>query len=280
MKNTRKPVVKRPLLIAVACVALATVALAAPGIQKWLFEDQNEMEQTVRTYADNPRATYYIITRAHERNLAAQTAVVYYDLLKKKPSDPYLQSAFAFSHFMATGLFSREFMHEKSSALVMQLRRQQLEAAHFRDEALRQKPNSPVILVQTALFLSADGQDKEGAVNLLRRAVKQDPKWADAQFHLGSALTGWWKNDREERVKIAEEALPHLREAEKLEPKLHTDCLASYAYAYQMLGDNAKTLQYLEAYIKGRPEAAENEVLKKWHKQLRDKVLKEKDQLL
>ncbi len=276
MSNTRRHIKRRPLLAAALCGALATVAVAAPTVKKWLFTDKNEMEQTVRQYADNPRATYYIITRAHKRDLAAQAAVVYHDLLQKKPNDPYLQSAFAFSHFLAAGIFSREFMNHRSAQMVRQLQRQLTEASFYRDEALAAKPDSPVILVETALFWAADGQNREKAVDLLRRAVKQDPRWADAQYHLGSRLSTWWKADRAHRLKVGKEALPHLQEAERLEPKLRPECLISYVYAYQMLDDKPKQLQYMDAYLKARPEAAKLDWLMKWRKSLQDDLAKQK----
>lgn len=276
MDNIKRRTRKWPLLVSALCVALATAALAAPTVKRWLFKDKNEMEQTVRQYADNPRATYYIITRAHKRNLAAQAAVVYRKMLEKQPHDPYLQSAYAFSHFMATGVHSREFTNEKASVAVRQLRKQTMDAAYYREEALKSKPDSSVILVESALFLSADGQDRAKAVELLRRAVKRNPKWADAQYWLGNTLCAWWSQQRQHREEIGKEALVHLREAERLEPKLRPECLISSVYAYQALGDKPKQLQYMEAYLKARPEATKEEWLVKWRKSLKDDLAKQK----
>ncbi len=278
MTSNRRQAVKRPLLIAALCAATGAATLAAPTVKKWLFTDKNEMEQTVRQYADNPRAAYYIIVRAHKRDLAAQAAVAYYDLMKKKASDPYLKSAFAFSHFLATGLYSREFANEKSTKLVQQLRQQQGEASFYRDEALESKPDSPVILLETAQFLAAQGlnRDKEKAVDLLRRAVKQDPKWADTHYWLGYTLSSLWTPNRAHRIQSAKEALPHLDEAERLEPKMRPECLISRVYAYQMLDDKPKQLQYMEAYLKVRPEAAKKKWLANWRKSLRDDLAKQK----
>ena len=274
MNDRKKLALKRPLIIAASCAAIAKVALAAPNVKKWLFTNENEMEQTVRAYADNPRATYYVIMRAHQRNLAAQTAVVYYDLLQKNPYDPYLQSAFAYSHFVATNIFARESMNGKSAPFVYKLQKQATEAKYYREEAIKKKPDSPVILLETAQVLFYEPGKRGEAIELLKRAVKEDPKWADAQYWLGRYLGSYWLQDRENREALGQASLLHLREAERLQPELHPECLIGQAYAYQALDDVAKQIEYLDAYFKARPESLENEGLVKWRDQLRDELSK------
>ena len=276
MNDHKRRTTKRPLLIVVFCAVIASVALAAPTVKKWLFTTENEMEETARTHADNPRATYYVIMRAHKRGMASQTAVVYHELLQKNPYDPYLQSAFAYSHFMATNIFAREFMNDKSAPFVYKLQKMATEAQYYREEAIKKKPDSPVILLETAQSRFYEPGKSKEAIDLLQRAVKEDPKWADAQYWLGHYLSSYWLQDREHREAIGKESLLHLQEAEKLQPELHPECLIGRVYAYQALDDTAKQVEYLEAYFKARPEALNNEWLVKWQKELHDELAKEK----
>lgn len=265
MLHTRKTKTKRSTLLLMTAAISATMALAAPTAQ-WLFTNEEEMQQTVTVQADNPRAAYYIILRAVRHELAPQTAVAYYDLLQKNPQDPYLQATWAFSHFVATSPIFRQKFTKPDSDLEKQIAKQQGEAVYYRDKAIKAKPSSPVVLVETALYLVYANNRSTEAVEKLRKATSLAPDWADTHYWLGTVLSSYWASPsalKEKRADIAREAIASLDRALKLEPKLRDDCLMSYSGAYQALDRPDKSLVYRDEYCKSHPDFAKRpEVIK------------------
>lgn len=273
---------KQSLVISLVSTC-AALAIAAPAAKYWLFDTKEEMGKAVPYYSNNPRATYYVIMRAHKRNMAGPACLVYHGLLQKNQRDPYLQSAYAFSHFMATGELSREHLVQKTSSLINELRKQQLGASFWRDEAIKAKPNSAVILMETALPMMYGNGSRPEAVNYLRKATRLAPDWADAHYWLGKGLDLLWASkwsyasdkQAESLKQLGREQLAAYNKAEKLDPRLHVECLIGRAYAYQALGQLQLGLKYLDAYIKAEPETGKQPGITHWRQQLIKEVQKQ-----
>jgi tetratricopeptide (TPR) repeat protein len=274
---TKRTKSKRAAFLMAVVAICATAALAAPAA-RWLFTNEEEMQQTVTVQADNPRAAYYIILRASKQGLGPQTCVAYHDLLKKNPYDPYLQATYAFSQYMATRPFSERFFSGERSDLEKEIWKQQAEAIYYRDEAIKAKPDSAVILVETALPLHYGyGNNSTKAVEHLRKAARIAPDWADTYYWLGKVLSDYWANSevpKEKRAEIAREAIASLDRAIKLEPKLREDCLMSYSGAYQALDRPDKSLVYRDEYCKSHPDFAKRPEVVKGRQWLVDEAKK------
>lgn len=271
------------VLLVGACAALA---MAAPSAKYWLFSNKKEMQKAVPYYSNNPRATYYVIMRARNKGMAGLACASYHDLLKKNGNDPYLQSAYAFSHFMAVGEFSKEYFTEKASALTQELRTQQLEAKYYRDAAIKADSNSPVILVETAVpkIYGSEAETRSEAVDYLRKAVRLAPEWADSQYWLGQALDALWAakwsyasaKDRDSLKPLLYEQIASLKRAEKLDPTLHGNCLIGYSTAYYYTDQVGLALRYSDAYSKLHPEDAKKPSTIKTRRQMVEELEKKR----
>lgn len=245
------------------CVAVDSQPCAAKD-NLWNFTTEAQMKAVIPQYINNPRATYYIIQRAYHHKMAGQATVVYHDLMRLKPNDPKTQAAYAFCHFMATGPLSGEYFVYGASPLTRGLRKQQIEANDYRLAALQTAPKSPEILLESALpiFYTSAGTpeqqtpQRQKAINLLRKATRLAPQWADAHYWLAVMLSDSWTIMSSQKTALGQESITELHRAEELNPTLHTDCLLSYLGAYQALDKPDKALLYLDAYVRAKPEEA------------------------
>jgi len=184
-KRMRKLLPGRSALSVAGRILLAALLLSlsvkpswcAPKDDGWNFTTPAQMEKAIPKYLDNPRATYYVIMRARHRNLVDRAALLYGNLLKTRHgrNEFYVMSAYAFSHFMAVGPLAREHFVQHGSPTVEKLRRQALEADFYRKEAMEGKPNSPEVLLMSALpafYMATNRSAKMKALNQVRRAVK------------------------------------------------------------------------------------------------------------
>jgi len=266
--------------------------------QLWRFTTEEQLRAAILKYIKNPRALYYIILRAHERNLAGQASVIFHDLLLPKPQDhpehahdenpkahaaalikgldlAHVQSAYAYSHFMATGPLSREYFVRDVSPLVKALRMQEPDVAMYRKESLKAAPKSPEVLLETAIPLFYKGADTkqkaieqcQKACESLREATQLAPQWADTHYWLAQLLIEL-APVVPEKIVLAKEALAAYQKAEDLDPKLHPQCVYGYVYAYQALGQPDKVLEYLDQYIQIRPDFGKQSHIVKWREAL------------
>lgn len=238
------------------------LAATTPAAKVWLFKDPKEMQLVVPAYSHNPRATYYVIMRAYHQALAGEACVAYHDLLQKNNYDPDLQAAYAFSHFMATGALAQNYFKQQASPLTAKLRQQQMEAQYYREEAVKEKPKCPEVLLETALPLLFEPGQRIQAVDDLKKAAHLAPRWAEAHYWLGYSLDRLWAdrwsqatNKKAEELKQLErEAIKEFQKAEQLQPALYPDCVRGYSEAYQSLDQPKEALKYLDEYIKLRPD--------------------------
>jgi len=280
IKRMRKPVRGRSALAVAGRMLLAASLLSlsvkpswcAPKDDVWNFTTPAQMEKAIPKYLDNPRATYYVIMRARHHNLVDRAALLYGSLLKTRHggNEFYVMSAYAFSHFMAVGPLAREHFVQHGSPTVEKLRRQALEADFYRKEAMEGKPNSPEVLLMSALpafYMATNRSAKMKALNQVRRAVKLASSWADAHFWLGQVLllsSGFERN----RTPMAREALAAYQKAEQLQPALHGDCLYGYMSAHSQMKQPREALKYMDAYIKLRPAFGKSAVGIRWRQSL------------
>ncbi|HET6382835.1 MAG TPA: hypothetical protein VFJ58_05540, partial [Armatimonadota bacterium] len=188
----------------------------------WLFTTESQMRVEIEKYLKKPRDTYFIIMRSQHENLGPAAAMAYREWRKKRIGDPLVESAYAFSQWMAAGELAPNYTTRDVQPLLQQLRSQQMEARYYRAKAIKARPNSPEVLLETALPMffypcapsvadmakikrSASPQkslaaelaanmvkNKHLSVNGLRRAARLAPDWADTHYWLGSMLVMLW----------------------------------------------------------------------------------------
>ncbi|MDQ3814198.1 MAG: hypothetical protein M3347_09645 [Armatimonadota bacterium] len=272
-----------PFLFIVFLVSLGTgLAWAA---NTWLFTDEAQMRQEIPKHVKNSRALYYIIVRSRNRDLGGQTALALRDLLQKSPNNPHLEIAYAFSLFMARDQFHRERYGQKRFPVMTEVERRAGDISYYQRKALKALPKSPSVLLMAArsdfytyISTSDDSiEDERKAINLVRRAIKEDPQWGDLYYWLGRMLIDQNTNHRNkvDKARNAHEAIAALQKVEKLKPSWRADCLRQYISAYRDLGQIGKTLEYLDAYGKERPGFAKQPWVIQWRQSLM-KQLQEK----
>jgi len=248
------------------------------GADTWFFSNEVELRQELPKQTQSARALYYIIVRARKRNLEAQTALALRDLLKKEPRNPRVQAAYAFSLFMAIDLWSVERHGQKAPPLMIKVRERQGDISYYQPKALTALPKSPAILLMAARsdFYSYGGTDKEGgeeqkkAIGLVRRALKEDPEWADLHYWLGRMLLDHNRSQGNHlnKARYVQEAIAAFQKVEKSKPSWRADCLRQYITAYHQLGQIGKTIEYLDAYARARPEFGKQAWVVKWRQSL------------
>ena len=275
-----------PAILTVSfCSICAPPSRSAPGKPQdklWNFTTPTQMKAVIPKYLNNPRATYYIIMRATNYNLGPQAAVIYGDLLKEgygskgsgKVNAFHLMSAYAFSHFMATGPLSREYFRQQPSPIVQRLRDQELEADGYRTQALEAMPKSPEVLLEASIAIldgSSVGETPKKrvrrAIGYTRKVVQLAPNWADAHYWLGEQLTRT-QHHASDKNAWGQEAITAYEKAEQLEPGLRADCLRARARTWQMIGQRRKALECLDAFIQLKPEQAKKPGIIKWRQSL------------
>ena len=230
----------------VATTLHKTKSLAPPLTAEYRLRNQ------AQKYEHDPLATYAVIMQAAHQHLGPQAANIYSDFLALHPDDPEIQSAYAFSQFMAVGPLSESYFNGAPTPLVKKLRQDQLKADYYRSLAQKRLPNSNVIQFEAALpdFYYAQANPlgapaaQQKAVNALRQVTKDAPLWADAHYWLASVLDldaaaiysviGPEKS-KDQTLLLGQEMLLEAQKAEQIQPKLHMDCLKLYLYAYQWL---------------------------------------------
>jgi tetratricopeptide (TPR) repeat protein len=269
--------IRFPRRFAASLILVCLVVGAAWAAKSvWLFQSEDQMKQTIMEHLKNPRATFYVIMRAHKRGMADEAALIYYDLLQKDRTNPQLLSAYAYSHFMATGPYSKDYFVRYASPAVQKLRPQQVQADYYREEAITFAPKSPEVLLESGLGMFYKSDTKQQGLNHVRKAVRLAPKWPDAHYWLGYLLISQWpmERDKKKRVVICREALAAFKEAERLEPKLHKECLYGTLGAYQGMDDTPKILKTMNAYLKLEPNYIKRPGIAKWRQQLQEQVKK------
>ena len=247
------------------------------------FVNESQMRQTALKFQKDPRATYSVIMSSVERSLGPQAVMVYSDLLDKHHGDGNLQSAYAFSYFMAIGPLSGNYFTAKASPLVAKLRRDYLRADYYRGEAQKSTSRSPEVKLECALasFYLAQTEQKDDtgirrtAVDDLHAVVKDAPEWADAHYWLGTILNLYLVDlssaggkDDPRVIPTAQEAIQELNKASQLEPQLHANSLITYAYLYQWLDQPVATLKYLSLYMQANPIKAKAPLFQSWRQHL------------
>lgn len=233
------------------------------------FTTKTQLRTDIMKHRRAPMETYSIIVRAAQNNLEAETAWLYRELLMKSPRDPYLQSAYAFSHFMATGAGSPQYFARQRSPLILKLAKKTDEASYFRDKAIEALPESPVIVLETArgLYFTSFGSDPRSipwmqkGLKLARKATKLDPEWGAAHYWLAEMLQSYSMNqgNASNKESLAKEALAEYHKMLELEPsRWRKHYLVGTARAYYDLQQWDKSLKNLDAYIKLRPEEGKN----------------------
>ncbi len=251
------------------------------------FVDELQLKQTALKFQGNRRATYSVILSSAKRHLAPQATLIYGDLLRQHPGDAGLQSAYAFSHFMAVGPLSDNYFTAKASPLVTRLRREQLKADYYRRESQKAALYSPEIKLECAiatfyLALTQEADDvkiRQIAVDDLHDVVKNSPDWADAHYWLGRIIGNHivdffsveGKNDPR-IVSSSQEALKELNTAIQLKPQLRASSLISYVYIYQWLGQPVETLKYLNLYLQANPKKSKESSFQKWRQDLMEET--------
>ena len=249
----------------------------------WLLTTEPQMQVEVEKYLKNPRATYFIIMRAQRHNLGPAAAIAYRDWRKKRVGDPFIESAYAFSQWMAAGELTPHYLTKNVQPLLQQLRGQQMEARYYRTEAFKARPNSPEVLLETAVgsfFSPADTyagmtKNKEESAANLRRAARLAPDWADAHYWLGRMLGMLWPVVPN-KASIANESIHALQTAEKLNPMFHDDCLYVYATDYEALERPDMELRYVQAYLKAHPKTSHAAGILRWQAALEKQLRKGK----
>jgi len=249
------------------------------------------LQEAVEKYQRDPLATYAVIMRASHQHLGPQAAVAYDKLLTLHPDDPYVQSAYAFSQFMAVGPFSESFLNGQPTDLIRKIRLDQLKAAYYRGQASKSAAKSSVIRFECALqaYYSAQAnpttslQVERGVIDDLRQVTKDDPKWPDAHYWLAVILNLYAaaiysqsgpSASQAQTVALGKEMVSELQQAEHLQPKLRGDCLMNYAYAYQWLQQPRQSLKFLDLSLQARP--AQKQVLDRFRQYLLDEIKKQK----
>ena len=266
---------KRLLLSCTMAALFLWPVLCRAQSDVWKFSDENAMKQAITQYVNNPRATYYIIMRAHRIGLGPLAATIYQGMLDKNPDDAYLQCDFAFSHFMATSMLSGTSLSSKTFPAIMKLRQLQMKAEYNRDAATAHMPSSPEASLEIALALAYNAhhvpnvQSRRLACTYARQAVKLAPKWADAHYWFARILNLRWAAEAPKGPSFVAEELAELQKAEILEPHLHGDCMLGRAYAYQELNQMEDQLRCLNEYISTRPSTTVGKNIFEWRDSLR-----------
>ena len=183
----------------------------------------------------------------------------------------HLQSAYAFSYFMATGPLSKNYFKAAVSPVLKQLQGQYLEAEECRAAALKSAPESPEVLLESALALfhksggSVDDTKKRclQACNYLRQAAKLAPDWADTHYWLGQCLVDYTQFEKEKQP-LLEEALRAYQQAEQHDSALRSQTLMGRVYAYAALKQPEKALEALEALATEKPAVKDSPFYTNW----------------
>ena len=226
----------------------------------WLFTTEPQMRVEIEKYLKKPRDTYYIIMRAQHEELGPAAAMAYREWRKKRIGDPLIESAYAFSQWCTAGELSTVYFTKDVQPLLQQVRGQQMEAQYYRTEAIKARPNSPEVLLDTALgsfFYTVGSQlkNKQHSATELRRVVRLAPGWADAHYWLGRVLEMLWPCVSNKGA-IARESIQALEAAEKLNPAFRNDCLMTYVIDYDELKRPDLSLRYLDEYIGTHPKCS------------------------
>jgi tetratricopeptide (TPR) repeat protein len=252
----------------------------------WKFTTLPQMRAIITKCLNNPRATYYIILRARELGMEKDAALFYRSFLHEKNKDGvrepkhdvrhgYVMAAYAFSHFVAVGPYSRDYFNKKPSSLVRRLCDYGLEAEGYRTGALQEEPNSPEVLLMTSIAEiegSSPNESREEhimrVIGYTRKAVRLAPDWADAHYWLAKQINSRAVFFPKRTDSLYREALIHYTKAETLEPQLRPECLRGRASLWHGLGQKQNALKCLEAYLKLKPEALKQSHIAEWRQRL------------
>jgi hypothetical protein len=155
----------------------------------WPFQSEQKMDVAINKYSADPLATYYVIMRAYEIHKAAEATLVYRSMLKQKPDDPYLESAYYFCQTMAYSTISYDFSVAVSTPADMKARSLQMEAGYYGDKAFAAKPSDLYILLERGICLEVGfANTLVPARSCLKKVVGLAPKWAATHFWYANAL--------------------------------------------------------------------------------------------
>ena len=249
--------------------------------EDWRFRTLTEMRQTLPKYLKSPHALYYIIIRAKQQRLSADLCLQLRGIRQKNPQDMNIASAYAFSQFITTNPITLEMARHGLTPQESEVQSQQAESKYYRDEALKNAPNDREILLEAGISLISSGgmseHNAEKARLLLAKAVKQAPKWADTHYWLGvcDAQLGINAVAYRKTLEYPEyyrKCIVELRESERIEPGLHTDCVRHYVDAYYYTKQWGKLLASLDEYVKIRPDMAQQGFVRIWRKEAQDHI--------
>lgn len=237
---------------------------------------------TMEAQIHSPRGLYLVLNRIHQKHLDPEGTLACQELLARHPNNPYVKSSFSYCWFRATTPLSYDYIGYQKSPLLRGVLNLWPQAERCRTQAITEAPNSPEVLLQTAVAqanqVGTTNKHRADAVTSLRQAVRLDPKWSDAWYWLGSCLDLYAadayayqkKGDNVHAItqRIAKEEIAAYQRSEELDPKRHTDCLLGYAFAYGWLKDTDKQRANLEAYVKINPWFLKAPGIAEWRKRL------------
>ena len=267
------------LLCLVTCLCLFLSAPGYCGQEDWRFRTQTEMRQTLPKYLKSPRALYYIILRARKQGLAADLCLQLREIHQKDLQDLDIASAYAFCQYVATNPITPEMARGVFTPEIRKVMALQVEAEYFRGQALKYAPNEREIVLEAGIPMISSGGMGDGgtekASDLLMQAVKLAPRWADTHYWLGVCdaqlgINAVAYRKTKEYPEHYRKCIAELREAERLESGLHTNCVEYYVQAYHYIKQWHSLLSALDEYFKIRPDMAKP--YQKWRQEALDHI--------
>lgn len=233
----------------------------------WQFRNEQEVRALVARYINNPRAIYYIVNTAVERRLTHHATRAIGEHWQKSPQNPQLQMLSAYAYWAAATGYRTIPSLSGPGAEFNQLKSQ---AFSFTNSAPLERPNSPEVLVMASACSSTYLAENHNAfpkeipkrfsvvLGQLRRAIRLDPKWADAHYWYGVALDDyhsalWNPKQPKNNAHLLSQAKNELLAAQRLDPNMKASCARRLASILEDQDRPREALAYLNTWLKLQP---------------------------
>ena len=247
------------LLVLVMVLTCVAPAAAQVGTPKYNFENRAQVEAAVRKHKLDLRESYNVILSATRQGMIRSAVRAYEKELPASPFDtpPQLGSSFALAHELSSSSVFFDWKRDRATGLTKLSQADGVRITFYRDRALQAMPNSPEVLLASAIW--AMQQDRrERALNLITKALRFAPDWAELNWWHAEALTYRLmamsqKSRQQEEPRYGALILRYLAKSEKLDPAFKQENLIRKSMAYTYIGRYKEALAAYDAYILYKP---------------------------
>lgn len=267
------------LLIITSPLAMPVKAQTQPVTNDTMqFDSEAELRKMIPANTPNLRKSFYLIINAHTKKMAQIAALQYRELWKKKPNDPVLKAEYAFCYATAIASFPYEKPTAQQKSLKTKLLTYYREVSACREEALKALPQSPEVLIMTAIGDDDSWKPKSKSIALTEKAINLDPNWSYAHYWLGHSFVnhaGPYKSPRQQEYLL--KALSELKTVQTLDPSVKNgNILFNYIHIYNGLGQYEKAIEYINRRLEVNAQTngtdLERDALLQWKKTAQAKL--------